>query len=131
MKQVLGALDTMHWSPDMDNEQSKKFVADYRKKHGNYPSFYSAQAYDAIHFIKSAVDAVNGDVSNTDALRAAMVKADYKSVRGPYKYGHNHMPVQNFYLREVVEGPDGAWTHKIVKTVYENHADPHGKNCKM
>ena len=31
MKQVLGALDTMHWSPDMDNEQNKKFVADYRR----------------------------------------------------------------------------------------------------
>ena len=131
MKQVLGALDTMHWSPDMDNEQSKKFVADYRKKHGHYPSFYSAQAYDTIHFIKSAVDAVGGDMSKIDDLRAAMVKADYKSVRGPYKYGHNHMPVQNFYLREVVEGSDGAWTHKIVKTVLENHADPHGKNCKM
>lgn len=131
MKQVLGALDTMHWSVDLDNETNKKFVADYRAKHGRYPTFYAAQAYDAINLIKGAVEAVKGDLTNVDGMREAMMKVSYKSVRGPYTYGHNHMPVQNFYLREVVAGADGAWTHKVVQTVYENHADPHGENCKM
>ena len=41
------------------------------------------------------------------------------------------MPIQNFYLREVVEDSEGRWTTKIVSTVYENHQDPHAKDCKM
>jgi branched-chain amino acid transport system substrate-binding protein len=41
------------------------------------------------------------------------------------------MPIQNFYLREVVADSEGRWTTKIVKTVYENHQDPHAKDCKM
>ena len=131
MKQVIGALDTMFWSVDLDNETNKKFVADYRAAHGRYPTFYAAQAYDAINFIAGAVEAVKGDLSDTDALRAAMMSVPYKSVRGDYTYGSNHFPVQNFYLREVVEGEDGNWTHKIVQTVFENHADPHVENCKM
>lgn len=131
MKQVIGALDTMFWSVDLDNEVNKKFVADYRAKHGRYPTFYAAQAYDALNFIAGAVEAVKGDLSNTDALREAMMSVPYKSVRGTYTYGNNHFPVQNFYLREVVEGEDGNWTHKIVQTVFENHTDPHAGNCKM
>jgi branched-chain amino acid transport system substrate-binding protein len=41
------------------------------------------------------------------------------------------MPIQNFYLREVVEDSEGRWTTKIVKTVYENHQDPYASQCKM
>ena len=128
---VLGSRTTQHWDPTLDNPQNKRFVADYRKKFGSYPSFYAAQSYDSIFLIKSAVEAVNGDLKNMDGMRAAMKKADYPSVRGKYSYGNNHMPVQNFYLREVVKDGDGNWTTKVVKTVFENHQDPYAKECKM
>ena len=29
-----------------------------------------------------------------------MEKADFKSVRGDFKFGNNHLPIQNFYLQE-------------------------------
>jgi branched-chain amino acid transport system substrate-binding protein len=45
--------------------------------------------------------------------------------------GKNHMPVQNFYLREVVTDADGNWTTKVVKTVFENHVDPYVGECPM
>ncbi|MGH1357550.1 MAG: ABC transporter substrate-binding protein [Burkholderiaceae bacterium] len=131
MAGVLGSRFTQYWSTDMDNPANKKFVADFKAKHGSYPSLYAAQSYDAIMLIKSAVDAVNGDTSKKDAMRAAMKKADYASIRGKYSYGNNNFPVQNFYLLEVVADADGAWTTKIVKTVYENHQDPYAKDCKM
>ena len=128
---VLGSKNTQEWSPDMDNATNKRFVADYLKKHGKYPSFYGAQAYDSIMLINSAVVATGGDLQDKDALRKALMAADFDSVRGRYTYGNNHMPIQNFYLREVVEDSEGRWTTKIVKTVYENHQDPHAKDCKM
>ena len=128
---VLGSKNTQQWSPDMDNAVNQRFVSDYLKKHGKYPSFYGAQAYDSILLIKSAVEATGGNLKDKDALRAALKAADFDSVRGRYSYGNNHMPIQNFYLREVVEDSEGRWTTKIVSTVYENHQDPYASQCKM
>ena len=126
-----GSLMTMFWAPDLDNAVNKRFVADYRKKTGRFPTFYAAQSYDTIMLINSAVTAVGGDLSNKDGMRDAMRKADFPSVRGPFKYGNNHFPIQNFYLRKAVKDADGNYTTKIVKTVYTNHQDTYAKDCKM
>ena len=63
-------------------------------------------------------------------MRAAMKKADFPSIRGPFSYGDNHFPIQNFYLRQVVEDSDGNWTTTVVDTVLENHQDPYVADCK-
>ena len=126
-----GGLMTQFWAPDLDNDVNKRFVADYRKKTGRYPTFYAAQSYDTIMLINSAVTAVGGDLSNKDGMRNAMRKADFSSVRGPFKYGNNHFPIQNFYLRKVVKDTEGNYTTSIVKTVYTNHQDTYAKDCKM
>ncbi|MEZ5739373.1 MAG: ABC transporter substrate-binding protein [Burkholderiaceae bacterium] len=130
MSGVLGSRMTQFWSPDLDVPANKKFVADFKKKHGTYPSFYAAQSYDAIQLINSAVVAVNGDLKNKDGMRAAMKKADFPSVRGKFSFGNNHFPIQNFYLREVVADA-GAWTVKTVKTVFKDHQDSYAKECSM
>ena len=128
---VLGSRTTQQWDPTLDNAANKKFVEDYKAKHGAYPSFYGAQSYDAIMLIASAVEAVGGDLSDKDGIRAAMKTADFDSVRGKFTYGNNHLPVQNFYLREVIEDADGMWTTKVVETVYENHQDSYASECSM
>ncbi|WP_417514122.1 ABC transporter substrate-binding protein [Minwuia sp.] len=128
---AVGSLATQFWNPDLDNEVNKKFVADYKAKTGRFPSFYAAQSYDTIMLIKSAVDAVNGDLSDKDGMRAAMKKADFPSVRGKFSYGNNHMPIQNFYLREAYKTDAGEYTVKTVQTVFENHQDTYASECKM
>ena len=70
-------------------------------------------------------------MSNKDGIRAAMKKADFDSVRGPFTYGSNHFPVQNFYLRQVKTDADGVWFVSNVKTVSENHQDSYASKCKM
>jgi len=128
---VLGSRMTMFWSPDLDTPQNKKFVSAFKEKYGHYPSHYGAQSYDTIFLIKSAVEAVDGNLDDMDGMRAAMEKADFPSVRGEFTYGHNHLPIQDFYLREVVKDADGVWTTAIVKKVYEDHQDVYAENCKM
>ncbi len=128
---VLGARSTMFWSPDLDNATNKKFVADFKAKYDTYPSFYAAQSYDTIMLINSAVVATGGNLADADAVRAALESADFDSVRGHYRYGKNHLPIQNFYLREVVADADGDWTTRIVDTVYENHVDPYAGECSL
>jgi branched-chain amino acid transport system substrate-binding protein len=128
---VLGSRTTQEWDPTLDNPANKRFVADYRKKFGVYPSYYGAQAYDAIMLIASAVKAVGGDVSNPDKVRAALKAANFDSVRGSFRYNSNHFPIQNFYLREFVPDAQGNWSSKVVGTVFKDHADPYVSECKM
>ena len=128
---VLGSKITQEWDPSLDNAANKKFVGDFKAKYGTYPSFYAAQSYDAIMLIASAVKATGGNMEDKAAVRAALKAANFDSVRGKYTYGNNNMPIQNFYLREVVADADGNWTTKVVETVFENAVDPMAGECPM
>tara|TARA_Y100001968_G_scaffold149558_1_gene136777 strand:+ start:4447 stop:5634 length:1188 start_codon:yes stop_codon:yes gene_type:complete len=132
LKNVIGTRQTSFWSPDLDNAQNKKFVAAYRKRSGGiYPAFYAAQAYDTMFLIKSAVEGVNGNLKDIDGMRAAMKKADFPSVRGKFRFGKNHFPIQNFYEREVVVDKDGRWAVENRGVVLKDHETPYVKDCKM
>ncbi len=131
MKGAMGTYNTMFWAPDLKNAQNKRFVSDFKKKHGSYPSHYAAQSYDTIFYIKAAVEAVKGNLKDIDGLRKALKKADFPSIRGKVRIGSNHFPIQNFYSREVVTDKDGNWTTAIRETVYTDHQDSYAKLCKM
>ncbi len=129
---ALGVPGAQEWVNDLPNEQNKKFVADYRKKYpGLRPTYYGAQAYDAAQLINSAVVAVKGDTSKKDEMKAAMEKANFKSLRGSFKYGNNHMPIQNFYLQDVVKGADGQLSLKTVATIVKDSQDRFHDKCPM
>jgi branched-chain amino acid transport system substrate-binding protein len=128
---ALGVPGAQEWVNDLPNDANKKFVADFRAKHKNYPSFYGAQSYDAANFVNSAIVAVKGDLSKKDAMRAEMRKANYASVRGPYKYGNNHFPIQNFYLQDVVKDEQGNFTLKTVATIVKDSQDQFHEKCPM
>jgi len=131
MDGILGSQTSMFWGPDLDVPANKAFVAAFKEKYDRYPSHYAAQSYDAINLIASAADALGGDFSDTDKVRAALKKADFDSIRGDFTYGNNHMPIQNFYAREVVADADGTWTTSITETVLEAHQDVFASECKL
>jgi branched-chain amino acid transport system substrate-binding protein len=129
---AIGVPGAQEWVNDLPNEQNKKFVADYRKKYPNLrPTYYGAQAYDAAQLINSAVVAVKGDMTKKDAMKAEMEKADFKSLRGPFKYGNNHIPIQNFYLQDVVKDADGQLSLKTVSTIVKDSQDSFHDKCPM
>jgi branched-chain amino acid transport system substrate-binding protein len=131
---ALGQYETRIWSPDLKNPANEKFVGDYKKKYGGkLPSFYGAQSYDGIMLIDSAVRAVKGNLADKKGMVAAMRKANFNSVRGKYSYGHNHFPIENFYLLKAVAGPTPGSdpVMEIQKTVFTNYKDSYGKDCKM
>jgi branched-chain amino acid transport system substrate-binding protein len=128
---ALGQFETRYWSPDLKNEANQKYVAEFRKKYGKMPVFYGAQSYDGIQLIDAAIRAVKGDLTNKKDMIAAMRKADYKSLRGPYKYNVNHFPIENFYLLKAVQNPDGEFAMQIQRTVFENHKDAYSAECPM
>ncbi len=127
---VTGSLLTQHWGPDLAYPVNRKFVDDFKQRFGRTPSFYAAQAYDSALLIRTALETTRGDVENHDALRSALARATFESVRGPFKLGGNHFPVQSFYLYDVVKSGN-AYDMRQLEKVYTDHTDPYAVDCAM
>jgi branched-chain amino acid transport system substrate-binding protein len=128
---AVGIYETRYWSPDLKNPANQKFVADYKKKYGKLPVFYGAQSYDGIMLIDSAVKAVKGNLKDTKGMVAAMRKANFNSLRGPFKYNVNHHPIQDFYLLKAEKLKSGDIEMRIQKKVFDDHKDSYYQDCKM
>ena len=126
---AVGMFGGADWAPNLDNPQNKKFVASYEAAYNSVPGSYAMQAYDAAMLIDSAVTAVKGDLTNKEAVAAALKKADFTSLRGGFKFNTNGYPIQNFYLTKVAKRPDGKYQTEIVEKVFENYGDSYAKDC--
>jgi len=127
---AVGMFGGANWAPNLDNPQNKKFVAAYEAAYSVVPGTYAFQAYDAAMLIDSAIKGVKGDLSNKDAVGAALKKADFTSLRGSFKFNTNGYPIQDFYLTKVAKRPDGKFQTEIVQKVFENYGDRYAKDCK-
>ncbi len=128
---ALGFFGGANWAPNLDNPQNKAFVGAYEKDYNQVPATYAFQAYDTVALIDSALKATKGDTSNKDALRAALAKANFTSLRGAFKFNTNHYPVQDFYIVKVAKRADGKFETEIVQKVFSNYSDPYAKDCQM
>lgn len=129
---ALGVPGAQEWVNDLPNDTNKKFVSDFEKKYPSHkPSFYGAQSYDAINLIASAVNALKGNLSDKKTVEAELKKADFKSVRGNFKFGNNHLPIQNFYLQDVVKNDKGEFVLKTVATIVKDDQDKFHDKCPM
>ena len=126
---AIGMFGGSNWAPNLDTPENKKFVASYEAAYNAVPGSYSMHAYDAALLIDSALKATGGKMDNKDAVRAAIKKADFKSLRGDFKIGANGFPVQDFYLVKVAKRPDGKFQTEIVQKVFDDYADAYGKEC--
>jgi branched-chain amino acid transport system substrate-binding protein len=128
---MLGLFSVGHWSIDMDNAANKRFVAAFEKEYKRLPTGYAASGYDTALLMDSAVRRVKGKIEDKDALRAALRAADFKSVRGDFKFNANQFPVQNYYLQLVGKGNDGRLAHKTIGTLLTARGDAYVQDCKM
>jgi branched-chain amino acid transport system substrate-binding protein len=126
---AVGMFGGADWAPNLDNPQNKKFVASYEATYNSVPGTYAMQGYDTAMLIDSAVKAVKGDLSDKDAVSAALKKADFTSLRGSFKFNTNGYPIQDFYLTKVAKRPDGKFQTEIVQKVFENYGDRYAKDC--
>jgi branched-chain amino acid transport system substrate-binding protein len=125
---AIGVKNTSQWSKDLDNPANKTFVESFQAEYSRLPSLYASQGYDTANLILSA--AAKAGAKDADAFRAALKAADFKSVRGEFKFGNNNHPIQDIYVREVVREGD-VLTNKIVGVSLEDHQDAYAKECKM
>ena len=128
---ALGVKNGSQWSHDLDNPANRQFVAAFRQTYGRTPTLYASQGYDAARLLGSALKQVNGDVGDVNALRKAIRRADFDTVREKFAFSANQHPVQDIYIREVVKAADGTYTNRAVKAVFKDHSNVYVEQCKM
>lgn len=125
-----GVLVTSHWSEDFDNEVNQAFVSAWKAKYGDRPiTYYAAQGFDAALMVGAGLDGL--DAFSTEAFRENLLSADIPSVRGPFKFGPNQHPVQDWYALRGEVGADGQMTLVTQGKVLSEHADIYAADCKL
>jgi len=127
---ALGILSIGVYSPMLDNETNKQFAPAYKAKYGTYPSEYSVLAYDTGQLMLNAVNSIGGKIDDKVALLNALNTTKIESPRGQFKFGPNHTPVQDAYLREVVKAPDGTLVNKVLAVAWPGYYFP-GEGCML
>jgi branched-chain amino acid transport system substrate-binding protein len=120
------------WDAALDNPENRAFVKAFTDKYKRVPSEYAAAAYDAGRLLNVAVGKLQGKAGDKRALAAA-VKASgdqFRSVRGPFSFNKNNLPIQNYYAFQVVK-ESGAPVVKNVATPLTQHRDVYAAQCRL
>jgi branched-chain amino acid transport system substrate-binding protein len=128
---ALGVVAGSNWGPDFSNPASRKFVDDFEKKYNRIPSQFAAQSYDAALLLDSAIVKVNGNVSDKKAFMAALKAADFKSVRGSFRFNNNNFPIQDMHVFEVAKDAKGRVSLKTIATPLKDHQDAYHTQCPL
>jgi branched-chain amino acid transport system substrate-binding protein len=127
----LGVISGTFWGPDFANAANQKFVKDFEAKYKRIPSQYAAQAYDSALLLDSALAKVKGNVADKPAFQAALKAADFKSVRGDFKFNNNNFPIQDLHIFEAIKDGQGRYTLKTVATPLKADKDAYFDKCSM
>jgi branched-chain amino acid transport system substrate-binding protein len=125
---ALGVRNTSQWSPDLDNPTNAAFVESFEAEYGRIPSLYASQGFDTANLLISAMG--KADFGDRDAFRAALKEADFNSTRGAFRFNTNQHPIQDIYVREVIQEGD-IFTNRIVATALRDHGDAYAAECPM
>ncbi len=128
---ALGMISGTFWGPDFANPVSRQFVEDFEKKFKRIPSQYAAQSFDGALLLDSAIAKVRGNVADKPAFMAALKAANFKSVRGSFRFNNNHFPIQDMHVFEVAKDAKGRISLKTVATPLKDHQDPYHTLCSL
>jgi branched-chain amino acid transport system substrate-binding protein len=79
------------------NEESRRFAAAYRRKHGMEPDLYSAWCYGGMYLLKHAMEAAKS--TDPEKVRAAMLSIKgLKGVEGTYNFNPNGDGVHGYNI---------------------------------
>lgn len=128
---ALGMFGGAAWAPNMKTPGNAEFVKAFEAKYNYVPSLYAMQGWDTAMLLDSAIRKVGGKLGDQDAVRAALEAADFKSLRGSFKFNTNHYPVQDYYLLKVAKRADGKFQTEIDHKIFEAAGDSYASSCKM
>ena len=120
---MLGTVAPMTWAYNAGDPEIDEFVATYREDHdGAYPigNNLAGATVQNMLVLKAAVEALEGDTTDKEALRDALLAVDITGPEGRtvFENGSN-MATKDIYVNEVARLDDGTYNYSLLKK-YEN-----------
>jgi branched-chain amino acid transport system substrate-binding protein len=128
---MVGVFNASHWAAELPGALNQKFVTDFTATYGRPPTINASQGYDTALLIDYAVRTVGGKFRDREALRQALRRAEFQSLRGLFRFNTNQFPIHTLYLRVVQKDASGKIRNKLVGELLRNHADPYAVECKL
>jgi branched-chain amino acid transport system substrate-binding protein len=114
--EVVGMISASAYSADPDSPINKRFVAGMVRDTGNIPGLYAAGMYINGLVAEAALQALNGNVDDKEALIKALRAVSLPdSPRGPFRFDHFGNVIGNIYIRHLVK-QDGKLAQQTIKT---------------
>jgi branched-chain amino acid transport system substrate-binding protein len=122
-----GIVTALHYADELNVPKDKAFRTAYAQAYKLQPDVYAVQGYDAAQMLAAGVKAAGGDMSmaKRDALVKGIEQAKIDSPRGAFTLSKAHNPVQNIYLRKVVDKEN-----RMIGIAAKDLADP-ARGCRM
>ena len=83
---------------------AQTFIAKIKKAYGKVPDAYHAEAYDAITMALLAIEKAGSE--DRTAIRDALSRTDFESVRGPFKFDEKGDPLLLTHVVKIVNGKE-------------------------
>ena len=80
-------------------------------------SSFNCDAYVAIEVVCKAIEAVNGNIEDQAAVRAAVEVLNFETPHGPLSFDENHALVCDIFITEVAKNDSGVNHNKVIDTV--------------
>jgi branched-chain amino acid transport system substrate-binding protein len=103
---VNGVFYTTHYSSATaaNIPAAQAFIARFQKAYGKVPDMYNAEAYDAITMALLAIEHAGSE--DRAAVRDALSKVSFDSVRGPFKFDDKGDPLLTTHVVKIVDGKE-------------------------
>jgi branched-chain amino acid transport system substrate-binding protein len=128
---ALGTKSANIWTADLDNPENKHFMEAFQAKYHYMPGINSANAYDATRLVDTAIREVNSKIEDKQAFLDALKRADFRSIRGNFRFNNNHFGIQNYYRTEIAKDEKGNLFESNRGVVLRDDQDPYHGQCSM
>lgn len=120
-----GIKTTLHYSDALETDANRVFRAKFESNSKRPADVYAVQGYDAAEMLRIGLEAAKGDIAAQSEIIMALERATIASPRGNFTISKAHNPVQDIYLREIVNGEE-----RVLGVAQKAVADP-ATGCKM
>lgn len=113
---ALGLVQGVQYTPVLDNPENQTFLDLFDSEVGGEPGVYQEEGYLGAMVAAAAIEAVDGDLSDTQAFLDAVAALELDTPSGPFRFDERGQSVRNAYITRVVE-TDGGVTQEVIDTI--------------
>lgn len=115
---ALGIISAGHYAEGLDEQANDDFVKFFEEKYSRLPSYFAAAMYTAALWLVEGIEAVDGNVEDSDAFIDAVKSVKLESSPlGSLSLDEYDHTTQDIYIREVAEREDGVIWNEVKEVI--------------